>query len=93
MTGRELLEMESVRFEALSPAEQEEELRGQREAEWLVYQRDKAMIAPSLFQPAAKSSKSSEGSRGEVTESFQSLRNRPKRSTGEMPPAPLYFVP
>jgi hypothetical protein len=78
MTGLELLEMEAARFEALSSAEQEEELRGQREAGWLAGQRDRAMIAPSPSQVVARPAEPERHS---------------TRSATEIPPAPLYFAP
>ncbi len=78
MTGRELLEMEAARFEALSSAEQEEELRGQREAGWLVRQRDRAIIAPSPSRVAAWPAEPEQ---------------RSTESATAIPFAPLYFAP
>jgi len=80
MTGRELLEIEAKRFEALPPAEREEELRGQAERKWLIQKRDGAMILPSL--PPTESPVMA------VT-----AEERSSKSATEMPPAPLYFSP
>jgi hypothetical protein len=85
MTGRELLETEAARFEALSSAEQEEELRGQREAGWLASQRDRAMILPSPLSAAARPKESP------VMAAM--AEERSSKSATEMPPAPLYFSP